>query len=159
MRRILLLLHIFVLVIPAVGQPKAARKVDEFGNATCEDIKARLDKLAIALINEPLARGFVIVYEGKHAHNVYDKNGDYEIKYYLPAKGESGYLSGLMKVYLTKTRGMSPEKVLFISGGYQENYKVELWLVPLGSDPPETNSTIKKIKYRKGKPRSLDCSH
>ena len=47
---------------------------------------------------------------------------------------------------------MPQEKFVFVESGFLEDFKVELWNVPDGATPPKPTPTLKRMKYRKGKP-------
>lgn len=126
------------------------QRFDEFGDINCEDEYARLDNFVIHLQNTPSAQGYIIFYGGRRFRGR------------LPRKGESAARAGRMKPYMVNRRGIPAERVVVINGGYQEDFLVELWIVPAGALPPEPHSTVpaSKIKFRKGKvsKRQFQCN-
>ena len=149
-----LLTLFFALNISA--QNKEARKFDEFGNAQCEDLRMRLDNFLFELQNNPQSKGYVIVYDGKHYYYDYSRGRNPKIKYQLPVLGEATLLTHQMLKHFKFRVGPS-DRYLFISGGYRENYTVELWVVPTGAKPPKPTPTLEDIKYRNGKLRGIIC--
>jgi hypothetical protein len=83
------------------------------------DEKARLDNFAIQLQNEPSAKGYIIVYGGRKA-NAAEKQK--RIK--------------RAQEYLTFTRGIDASRIVTMEGGMRDETTTELWIVPLGADPP-----------------------
>jgi hypothetical protein len=103
------------------GLPKLepAKRFDEFPSVAHDDDKARLDNLAIELQNNPGATGYVIAYAGRNSR-----------------AGEADRMTRRAADYLTTTRGISRERLVFINGGRRASNSFELWLVPQGADPP-----------------------
>jgi hypothetical protein len=115
------------------------RKIDEFGEISCEFEMARLDQFLIELQNEPEATAYIIYYGGQR----YGKK--------LPRLGEAQARAARIAPYLTKQRGLSPERLVIIDGGFRKRWTVELWIAPSGVTPPAT-PTLKKrdIRFRRG---------
>lgn len=83
------------------------------------DEKARLDNFAIQLQNEPSAKGYIIVYGGRKANSAEKQK---RIK--------------RAQDYLTFTRGIDASRIMTMEGGMRDETTTELWIVPLGADPP-----------------------
>ncbi|HEY0376354.1 MAG TPA: hypothetical protein VGC87_05290 [Pyrinomonadaceae bacterium] len=106
---------------PAAAQDKpqpSARKFDEFGDILMTDIKARLDGFTIALLGEPQARGFLVVYRSRRDLN-----------------GLSHRLALRMRNYLIYNRGLTKEKIVTVDGGEALCLAQELWIVEPGAAP------------------------
>lgn len=101
-------------------------KTDEFPESTCADEEARLDHFASAFRDEPLAQGYIIVYGGK--------NGK---------RNEAKARLAKFKAYLINARGLSPERITTIDGGFREKLSVELWLTEKGKSAPAPSPTVK----------------
>ena len=97
---------------------KTARKFDEFGDIPISDLKARLDGFAVQLQNEPLSKGFILVYR---------------LRRDLP--GLSYRYAHRMEDYLVNSRGIETERVVAIDGGEANSFAQELWIVPPGTAP------------------------
>jgi hypothetical protein len=95
---------------------QAARKFDEFGDALVTDIKARADNFAIELQNNPVAKGFIIVYRSRRD---------------LP--GISYRYAHRIRDYLVMTRGIPNARVVAIDGGESDCLVQEFWIVPPGT--------------------------
>lgn len=125
-------------------------KFDEFGDINCDDEYARLDNFGVQLQNTPSAQGYIIFYGGRRFRSR------------LPRVGEAAARAGRLKPYLVSRRGIPAERVIVINGGYRESFQIDLWIVPLGSVPPEPSSTLpaSEIKFRKGKvnKRQFQCN-
>ena len=134
---------------PGTGFPRPTRPFDEFGDVNCESEMARLDNFAVALQNDPSARGAIIFFAGKMAA---DK---------LPKRGEAEARVERIRSYLTKRRGIPAASIVVMNGGYDSNYHVQLWMVPAaaGLPKPEASSPLKDMQFRTGKlnPRDYCC--
>ena len=125
------------------------RKFDEFYDVKCEDEMARLDNFAVSLLNDPASKGVMIFYGGRRFRGR------------APKRGEAAARAARMKPYLVQRRGVPPDQVIVIDGGYSEDWHAELWIVPPGASMPTPHPTIEinQIKFRKGKanPRDYRC--
>ena len=134
------------------AQSKGARKTEELNSLyNCEDLQLRLDAFVVHLQNEPKARGYLFVYEGKYSQYVYDRKGNSKVKTYLPTFAEANLRTQVIFNHF-KFRGFPIDRILLISGGYREEHSIEFWIVPNGAKPPKPSPTLDEIKYRKGKP-------
>lgn len=107
-------------------EEKAARKFDEFQQLLRHcDLRARLDNLAIQLQTEPESKAFVIVYSGK---------------YDLPAR-VSSYRERIGD-YLVNMRGVDPERLVVLDGGYRQVVTTEAWIVGKNAPAPEPKDSI-----------------
>ena len=96
---------------------KTARKFDEFGDIVISDLKARLDGFAVQLQNEPLSKGFILVYRSRRD---------------LP--GLSYRYAHRMEDYLVNNRGLE-KRVVAVDGGEADCLRQELWIAPPGTAP------------------------
>jgi len=113
--------------------PRPARKFDEFGDINCESELARLDGLAIELQNDPSSAAHLIIYGGKTGK-----------------KNEAKARAARMSYYLTKSRGIDPERVKTIDGGYRDTLAGEIWILRPGDDIPKATPTVpaKDVKLK-----------
>jgi hypothetical protein len=151
MSRLIKLVILVALLSPTLfvkgsGFPTPIRKFDEFGDIKCEDEYARLDNFAIQLQQEPQARGVIIFYGGKTFRGK------------LPKRGEAEARAARLKPYLVERRGIPSNQVIVINGGYDEQWRADLWIVPPGASMPSgyTSVSFKEIKFRKGKANLRD---
>jgi hypothetical protein len=100
-------------------------KFDEYGAVGECDEGARLDNFVIQLQNEPTSQGFIIGYDGRDT---------------LPAR--LGRRLRRAADYLTYQRGLPPDRVTAVKGGYRETETTELWIAPKGAPAPEPSKTI-----------------
>lgn len=104
-----------------------SRKIDEFiGEVDYEDLIARLDNFAVALQNQPNAKGHIIVYRSRRDPPAISR------RYALKARD-----------YLVKVRSTDRSRVVTADGGMSGCLMYELWLVPPGALPPERRYTYK----------------
>jgi len=151
MSRLIKLTVLVALLLPVVFVKGSApvnpiSKFDEFGDIKGEDEYARLDNFAIQLQQEPQAKGVIIFYGGTTFRGK------------LTRRGEAAARAARMKPYLVKRRGIPSSRVMVINGGYSQDWKAELWIVPAGMSMPAPFSTVSAahIKFRKGKPNPSD---
>lgn len=152
-------LFVIIFSLPAInaysgGAPPEARKFDEFGNICCDDEKARLDNFANQLSNEPDAQGYIIFYGGKRHNYPYCDSS----RLVLPRRGEAEARVARMKPFIYYTRGIDPDRIVVINGGYRESWMAEFWIAPKGAKPPVPTPTVKpqEIRFRRGKIRKRD---
>lgn len=101
------------------------RRFDEFKSLQFDDDKGSWDKFAIALQSDPAAQGYIICYGGRRGR-----------------AGEAKRLCDRSKGYLVNTRGVSNDRVVTIGGGYREEQTIEIWVVPVGAEPPGATPTV-----------------
>jgi hypothetical protein len=100
--------------------PLQPRKFDEFPALAFDDLKARLDNLAIGLQNEPGSTASIIVYAGRRSRT-----------------DQASRLITRTRDYLVNMRHMDDSRLNIINGGTRENDYFEIWLVPQGATPPQ----------------------
>ena len=140
-------LMFLVFIVGAAGSPvfEPTRPFDDFGDIKCEDEMARLDNFAIQLQNDPQSKGAIMVYAGRMAGDKW------------PRRGETEARAARIKSYLVKKRGTPTDQVIFINAGYDEYFRVQLWIVPPGAALPRRESAApKEFHFRKGKPNLRD---
>jgi hypothetical protein len=115
------------------GLPKiaTAKSFDEFPSIAHDDDKARFDNLAIELQNNPSATAYIIAYAGRSSR-----------------PGEADRMGQRAVDYLTTTRGISRDRLVFVNGGYRDANSFELWLVPQGAEPPKPTPTVTPDEIR-----------
>lgn len=154
MRRIFLVL-VFCLLFCVSAFSQEAKKIDEFGDIHCDDLKARIDYLLTEIETNKNSKGYVFVYEGKVYSPIYNENR----KRVLPRVGEANTRIELLKKYF-KFRQYSLKNLVFVNGGFRENLIIEFWIVPQNAEIPKASPTLEKLKHRKGKAPKLimgDC--
>jgi hypothetical protein len=100
-------------------------KIDEYGNISFNDEKARLDNFAIELLNDPTAVGYLVGYGGRRSR-----------------RGEALKRLERAKHYLVTVRGVTSERLVTTDGGYREDLTVELHIRPQGAQPPMPVPTV-----------------
>ena len=114
-----------LISINLAGQDGRARKIDEYGRLFTDDESARLDTFYLALHNQPDLKGYIVGYNdppglrGQFLRRIY---GDWR--------------------YLTKYRGLDPNRIIVLNGGYREKFTIELWVVPPEATPPKPAPTL-----------------
>jgi hypothetical protein len=112
-------------VVAKTPPPVECRKFDEFPSVAFDDDKARFDNLAIELQNSPDSTAYVIIYAGQRSR-----------------KGQADLLGKRSMDYLTVTRGVGAQRLVFINGGYRDADYIEIWLCPPGAHPPQPSPTV-----------------
>ncbi|MGI8639395.1 MAG: hypothetical protein ACR2MG_05515 [Pyrinomonadaceae bacterium] len=138
---------IALFVFSVSAQVNEARKIDEFGNISCDDLTARFDNFFLQLTELDNSKGYVLVYEGNLLSPLYNKDG----KTIKPRRGEAKAQILTMKSRIKFSR-FDEKRIVFVNGRFRENLTIELWIVPTDVTPPKPTPTLKKMKYRKGKP-------
>jgi hypothetical protein len=144
-----LFLVCFATLVGVASPINPTSPFDRFGDIKCEDEMARLDNLAIQLLNSPSDRAVITFYGGKSSRGR------------LPRRGDAAARAARLKPYLVQRRGVPASQVIMIDGGYREEWQVVIWIVPPGVTPPPPDPTVplKQIKFRKGTahPRDFRC--
>lgn len=107
------------------GSSISYRPFDKYSNIPFNDAKARLDSFAIQLHQNPTAIGYIMVYAVRRAH-----------------VGEAHAQAERAKNYLINVRGLDAARVVTIDGGHQEEFTVELYVVPRGAPAPTATPTV-----------------
>lgn len=147
-----------LFAVSVFGQAEAARIFDEFAFINCDEYLARMENIYLEQKNNPGVKVYFIIYEGKMKMPVYKNDKVIKSKYILPQFGMAAARIRSMKKWLY-LRKAARENFVFVNGGFREEFGVEIWLVPPGGESPEPTPPLKKIKYRKGKPKGfcLEC--
>lgn len=112
---------------------------------TLDDLPLRLtspllDNFAIELKNYPENRLIFIVYGGRRG-----------------CRGQAEWRGGVWKDYLVKRRGIAPERVAIISGGYRERVVADFFFVPPGEAEPWPSPTVDPSEVRFFRSNSRRC--
>lgn len=102
-------------------------KLDMYGDIPFEDEKARLDILASQLQMKPDTRGYIIVYAGQRAR-----------------VSEAQSRAERAKAYLISQRGIDPNRVFAVDGGYRRELTVEIWFGSRGAPAPTPSPTLRR---------------
>ncbi|MDX6696511.1 MAG: hypothetical protein QOF02_4114 [Blastocatellia bacterium] len=108
-----------------VIKPPEAVIFDRVPPVTYDDLKARLDNLAIELQNTPTAQGYIFVYTAPSS-----RPGQYE------------RLSKRVSDYLTQKRQIDSSRLVILNGGNRETDFYEFWIVPQGARPPQATPGV-----------------
>ena len=112
-------------VVTKTLPPPECRQFDQFPSVAFDDDKARFDNLAIELQNSPDTTAYIIIYAGQRSRT-----------------GQADLLGKRSMDYLTVTRGVGANRLVFINGGYREQDYFEIWLCPPGTHPPAPTPTV-----------------
>jgi hypothetical protein len=104
---------------------QSPRMVAEYGGTNMSDEKGSLGEFAAALLEDPMAMGYILSYAGRRAR-----------------AGEAQSRGERAKSYLVKERGFEEARIVIVDGGHREEAAVELFIVPSGSTPPEVSPTV-----------------
>jgi hypothetical protein len=103
-----------------VIRPPQAVIFDRVPPVTYDDLKARLDNLAIELQNSPNSQGYIFVYTSPSS-----RPGQYE------------RLSRRVSDYLVGKRQIDSSRLMIVNGGNRDTDFYEFWIVPQGAQPPQ----------------------
>jgi hypothetical protein len=146
MRIFIISLSVFLALSGATPEAINTQMFDEFGAIDCESEKARLDALAIKVLNDPESQLYFIGYGGRND----TRCAEVMMRLYR------------MKKYLVDVRGMQAERFVIIDGGYRENLMIQLWIKSREGKAPVPTPTVlpKDVRFKKGKIKrwEYDCS-
>jgi hypothetical protein len=111
-------------------------KFDEFYGSNWESAMSRLDGFALNLLNSPHMTGVLIVYGAQRSR-----------------RGEPRAWSACLKSYIMNRRGIEPNRIVMINGGYRKDLTVELWVTADRKHIPNPEPHIKPkdVRFKKGK--------
>lgn len=95
------------------------RALDDYGDIRWDDEQARLDNFGIQLQNYEDMVGYIIAYAGRKA-----------------TVAEAQIRANRARDYLIKVREIDPERLKAIDGGYKVDLMVQLYVLPVGVEPP-----------------------
>jgi len=153
--------NIFLLIlifVPLVwSQTDRAVLIDSFEYPDCDSYLARMDYVSIQASNNPSKRFVIFVYEGK-TFRTERKNGKSSTGWFLPEYGLGKAKIRSMKKYLA-SKGVQLSRFSFLPVRFREKLSIEVWMVPEGVVSPTPTPTLKKMRYRSGKPSGfcLNC--
>lgn len=100
--------------------------IDEFGQLGHCDFGGRIDTFLADLQNKSTATGYIIVYQGADV---------------LPAKYEDPGAERMIRNHIN-FRNFDMQRVVIISGGFRDEMRTQLWIVPAGAEPPVPSDTV-----------------
>jgi hypothetical protein len=136
--RLLTFTILLLALIPAcvVGQTTAATKFDSYGRLTTDDEAAHLDLFEEQLRTHPELRGYLVGYN-------------------QPTIAPGVFLRRLYgdQRYLVEARGLTPDRIAVVDGGYRSMFTFELWLVrndqvlpaPTATSPPRESAGAREL--------------
>lgn len=116
-----------IALFAGTGSAQKAFKFSEFGVTGWEYGMVNLDGFEVALQNQPLAEGYIIIYSGRKSK-----------------ANETAAAIKQIRKYLVETRRVDNNRLRFISAGRKEKPVRELWIVPEGAAPPQPAVNQKK---------------
>lgn len=117
--------------------------LDEFGALPHCDLTGRYDLFFAELSKNPESHGYVLIYQGTDG---------------LPATYDSPPMERMFRNHMAFRR-FDAARVTVINGGFQEQGKTQLWIVPPGAEPPTPESTVRKPKIPTNKTFLFDRSY
>ena len=109
------------------------REFDTCCSCSNDDLKARLDNLAVELQNDPSTTTHIFAYGGRTSPT-----------------GQADRLLKRAKDYLVSQRGIDTSRIVLVNGGYREEDCVEVWIVPRGATPPRPTPTVQPGEVKPG---------
>jgi hypothetical protein len=108
-----------------VIRPPQAVIFDRVPPVTYDDLKARLDNLAIELQNTPNAQGYIYVYVAPSSR-----------------PGQYDRLAKRVSDYLIVKRQIDASRLVILNGGNRDTDFYEFWIVPQGAQPPQATPGV-----------------
>ena len=99
--------------------PKPPPVFDEIPRLKRDDLKARLDNLAIELQNTPGAQGYIIFYDSPETR-----------------PNEAARYAAFAKSYLVNQRGIEASRIVVVNGGMRRRELYQVFIVPPGAVAP-----------------------
>lgn len=127
-----------------------AQKVDELPNSSCADITIRSSHFFDEIKKREDSKGYIIVYNGKLLKPLYNKENKSIQPHFDEAKAEINNIKSRINFFK-----FDAKKLVFVEGGLRENFTIEFWIVPNNANSPNLTPTLKKMKFRKGKPKGF----
>ncbi len=113
---------------------------DSYGDIKFEDEQARLDNLAIQVLNWQ-GRGLIQMAAGQKTF-----------------KGEAAYRLARAKSYLVGFRDIDSSRIITADCGFTTDLTTTLWVVPPGATLPECNTVgqipLSEVKFTQSRPKS-----
>ncbi|MEO5860021.1 MAG: hypothetical protein ABIR33_13865 [Pyrinomonadaceae bacterium] len=147
------ILTVVLIIGMAVSAQRPEPKLwDQFGNIPCEELRGRLDLFMNEVASHHDSQGVIVGYDGQFTR--YGGERPYKL---LPKFGELQLMMTTFRNHFIFRR-FDTRRIVFLSGGYRDDYGLEFWLVAPGGAFPDVRPTLKSIKYGKGTPQPVnDC--
>jgi hypothetical protein len=108
-----------------VIRPRQSVIFDRVPPVTYDDLKARLDNLAIELQNTPDAQAYIFVYTSPSSR-----------------AGQYDRLAKRVSDYLIVKRQIDSSRLVILNGGNRDTDFYEFWIVPQGAQPPQATPGV-----------------
>jgi len=130
MKRVLMVLVVVASASSVFGQHP--RKFDEIRTLFAQDLRARLDNVAIVLQREaPDMLVYLIAYAGSRS-----------------CVGDADRLNLRAKTHLVTKRGLASQRIFVMDGGYLDQPQLDVWMLPAHVYPPEAVPNIDRKLVR-----------
>jgi hypothetical protein len=116
---------------PVEKRVVVGREFDTCCSCSYDDLKARLDNLAVELQNDPSTTTYIFAYGGRTSPS-----------------GQAGRLLARSRDYLITDRGIDASRIVQVNGGFREEDCVEVWIVPRGATPPQPSPTVQPSEVK-----------
>jgi hypothetical protein len=114
---------------------------DRYGDIKFSDEKARLDNVAVQLMNQPLSTASILMSAGKETF-----------------ENETTERLARAKSYLVDVRKVDPNRIVTVDCGFSRVLTIQLYIVPLGTTLPECSNAgevpFSEVKFTKSRPKS-----
>jgi hypothetical protein len=99
------------------------KKFGSYGALPPKEERSRLNAFAIELEKQPGAQGYILAYGGRRGR-----------------AGVAQEAAARAKIYLLRTRGIHEDRIVTLDAGFKEKLTLELWIVPIGANPPRAET-------------------
>ena len=122
-------------VPPPERRTIVGREFDTCCSCSYDDLKARLDNLAVELQSDPTTTTYIFAYGGRTS-----------------PIGQADRLLARARDYLVTERVINASRIILVNGGFREEDCVEVWIVPRGATPPQPSPTVQPGDVRPSRP-------
>ncbi len=113
-----------------------SKLIDEFGDKMGHcDLTGRFDLFLSELSQNPSSQGYILIYQATDG---------------LPANYDDPPMQRMFRNHLAFRR-FDPSRITLVNGGFQEQGRTQLWMVPQGAIPPSPESTLPKPEIPQNK--------
>jgi hypothetical protein len=119
----------------------SALAFDRYGDIKFSEEKARLDNVAVQLMNQPLSTASILMSAGKETF-----------------ENETSERLARAKSYLVDVREVNPNRIVTVDCGFSRELTIHLYIVPLGATLPGCSNTeevpFSEVKFTKPRAKS-----
>ncbi|MFL6231489.1 MAG: hypothetical protein ACJ741_22165 [Pyrinomonadaceae bacterium] len=135
-RLITSVLLVLALAVSAPSQSPTSDPFDSFDFRDCEHLLDHLDVFAASTSDDKESAKLIYVYGGR-----------------VVRRGEAEMYIARITNYLVGRRGVDPQRLKVVFGGYRNKAGATLWVVPPQAEVPKAEPSLdaREVKFKEGK--------